>query len=572
MNEEKILSTDNSTNKENTNDTNIEIKNPEPSSNLSSEGQRLLEDAENIIAKNDQLIKKHSHKKLVVFIVIFAILALFILAFSTVFALININNDKIINGIQIQGIDVSNLTSDEAKEKVSTIMNNFLDHEITIKHDDFTAVLIPKQFGVSFDVDKAITDAYSIGRSGNIFENNFEILNSLLKNNSILIDVNYDAAIFSSNINEINGLLPDKVVNSDYYVDGTTLHITRGKDGVVVDEEKFKKDVLSNLEMLNLKTSDIDIPVVNKKATQIDIDEIYKEVHKAPVDAYYTTNPYVVYPSSTGLDFDISLDEAKQILSEEKDEYEIPLKVLYPSVSTNDIGSEAFPDMLSKFSTSFTSSNSNRSTNIRLAAQKINGTVLMPGETFSYNQVVGKRTAAAGFKPAPAYFGGEVVQEYGGGICQVSSTLYNAVLYANLEITERTNHGFKPSYVTPGLDATVSWGGPDFKFTNNRDYPIRISCDTSGKILKIYIYGLKRDTDYKVVLESKYVSTVYAKTTYKTDPSLASGETKVIQSGSNGCRTVAYKYLYDSNGTLVSTECLSRDTYNPHNKVIAVGP
>ena len=110
-------------------------------------------------------------------------------------------------------------------------------------------------------------------------------------------------------------------------------------------------------------------------------------------------------------------------------------------------------------------------------------------------------------KPAPAYFGGKVVQEYGGGICQVSSTLYNAVLYANLEITERTNHGFKPSYVTPGLDATVSWGGPDFKFTNNRDYPVRISCDTSGKILKIYIYGLKRDTDYKVVLESKYVST-----------------------------------------------------------------
>ena len=391
MNEEKILSTNNSTNKENTNDTNVEVKNPELSSNLPSEGQKLLEDAENIIAKNDQLIKKHSHKKLVVFIVIFAILALFILAFSTVFALTNINNDKIINGIQIQGIDVSNLTAEEATEKVSAIMNSFLDHEITIKHDDFTAVLIPKQFGVSFDVDKAITDAYSIGRSGNIFKNNFEILNSLLKNNSIFIDVNYDESIFSSNINEINGLLPDKVVNSDYYVDGTTLYLTRGKDGVAVDEEKFKKDVLSNLEMLNLKTSDIDIPVVNKKATQIDIDAIYKEVHKDPVDAYYTTNPYVVYPSSTGLDFDISLDEVKQILSEEKDEYEIPLKVLYPSVSTNDIGNEAFPDMLSKFSTSFTSSNSNRSTNIRLAAQKINGTVLMPGETFSYNQVVGKK-------------------------------------------------------------------------------------------------------------------------------------------------------------------------------------
>lgn len=99
----------------------------------------------------------------------------------------------------------------------------------------------------------------------------------------------------------------------------------------------------------------------------------------------------------------------------------------------------------------------------------------MPGETFSYNQVVGQRTKAAGFKEAPAYLNGKVVQEYGGGICQVSSTLYNAVLYANLEITERTNHGFKPSYVKPGLDATVSWGGPDFKFTNNRNYPIKNS-------------------------------------------------------------------------------------------------
>ena len=118
MNEEKILSTNNSTNKENTNDTNVEVKNPELSSNLPSEGQKLLEDAESIIAKNDQLMKKHSHKKLVVFIVIFAILALFILAFSTVFALTNINNDKIINGIQIQGIDVSNLTAEEATESI----------------------------------------------------------------------------------------------------------------------------------------------------------------------------------------------------------------------------------------------------------------------------------------------------------------------------------------------------------------------------------------------------------------------------------------------------------------------
>ena len=312
-------------------------------------------------------------------------------------------------------------------------------------------------------------------------------------------------------------------------------------------------------------------PVKNSVANKINLDEIYKNIYKAPVDASYTVDPYVVYPSSNGVDFKISLDEAKEMLKTEQDEYSIPLKTLYPNVTTNQIGNEAFPDMLSSFSTSYTSSGYNRSTNIELAAKKLDGYVLMPGETASYNQIVGQRTKAAGFKEGAAYSNGKVVQEVGGGICQVSSTLYNAVLYANLEIVERYNHGFAPSYVKPGLDATVSWGGPDFKFKNNRNYPIRIRTNTSGKKVRIYIYGLKTDNDYKVVLDAQYVSSVPFTTTYQKDSSLASGQSKVIQSGSNGCKTVTYKYLYDKNGTLVSSECLSRDTYNPHNKIIAVG-
>lgn len=536
------------------------------------EGQRILSNAQSIIEANSIEYNKKRSKKIFIFLFLFAFFILIAISFSTIFALININNEKIINGVLIQGIDVSGLTKEEASKKVTSVMDSFLDKEITIKHSDFSALLIPKQFGVSFDIDGAINNAYSFGRDGNIFENNFKILSSLLNNYSIFIDANFDNDIFSANINEINSLLPDKVVNSDFYVDGNTLFITLGKDGYIVDENKFKINVLSNLEMLNIQHSDVEIPVTLQKAKTINIDEIYEQVHKEPVDAYYTTNPYVVHPSSTGLDFDISLVEAKELLKEQKDEYQIPLKTLYPKVSTQDIGSEAFPDLLSSFNTSFTSSNNSRSTNIRLSAQKINGLILMPDETFSFNQVVGKRTAAAGFQPAPAYNNGETVLEYGGGICQVSSTLYNAVLYSNLEIVERTNHGYKPSYVKPGLDATVSWGGPDFKFKNNRDYPIRLVCDTSNKILKIYIYGLKRDTDYKVVLDAQYVSTVYAQTTYKKDSSLASGQTKVVQSGSNGCKTATYKYLYDSSGTLISSKCISRDTYNSHNKVIAVGP
>ena len=534
------------------------------------EGLKILAAAENIIQQTNN---KHSKtKKFIIFFVIPLIVLIILLAIlSTIFALINMNNTNIIDGVFIQGIDVSNLSVEDAKSKLSSIVTEYISKEITLKYRDFSKTLVPSQFNVNFDVDSAVQTAYSIGRSGNVFENNFAILNALLNSNNIGQNMEYDSELLDALLLELNNELPGRMENSGYYVDGTSLIIDSGKEGVNVDTEVLANRIAKALNDINNQDIVIEIPVVNVAPSPIDLDAIYNEVHKDPVDAYYTTDPYVVHPSSTGLDFDISMDEAREMLKTYQEEYTIPLKVTYPSVSTNDIGSEAFPDLLSSFRTSFTSSNSNRSTNIRLCSEKINGTVLMPGETFSFNQVVGKRTPEAGFKPATAYSGGKVVQEYGGGICQVSSTLYNAVLYANLEITERTNHGYKPSYVDPGLDATVSWGGPDFKFTNNRDYPIRIVCDTSNKILNIYIYGLKRDTDYKVVLDAQYVSTVNFKTVYQKDSSLASGQSRVIQSGSNGCRTATYKYLYDANGTLVSSECISRDTYNPHNKIVAVG-
>ena len=533
----------------------------------------ILQDAENIILASNGDTKKHIRNKgLIIFAIVIAILALLLLAFSTVFALININSNKIMNGVFIQGIDVSGLTTDEAKEKVSNIVNKHLACKIVVKRDDFEGVFMPEQLGVTFDADSVINQSYTVGRDGNIFENNYSILNCLLNNYNISTNINFDDEFLSSVISEINKLLPDKVVNPDYYIDDdNNLIITAGKDGVIVDEQKFKKELSKLLNDFDNDEPTLVAPVKNAVANKINLDEIYKNIYKAPVDASYTVDPYVVYPSSNGVDFKISLDEAKEMLKTEQDEYSIPLKTLYPNVTTNQIGNEAFPDMLSSFSTSYTSSGYNRSTNIELAAKKLDGYVLMPGETASYNQIVGQRTKAAGFKEGAAYSNGKVVQEVGGGICQVSSTLYNAVLYANLEIVERYNHGFAPSYVKPGLDATVSWGGPDFKFKNNRDYPIRIRTNTSGKKVRIYIYGLKKDNNYKVVLDAQYVSSVPFTTTYQKDSSLASGQSKVIQSGSNGCKTVTYKYLYDKNGTLVSSECLSRDTYNPHNKIIAVG-
>lgn len=537
------------------------------------EEQQIFNDAEEIITSACKDIEHQKKlKSFLLLLIPLFIFAILVGILSTVFALINRDNETIFSGISVQGIDVSNLTIDEAKRKVSSIIGNHISEEISLQHNDFQTVILPEQFGVSFDVDSAVEQAYYIGKSDNLIKNNYTILSLLLKNYNISPSINYDEDLLNSLIDSINAQLPDRVVNSGYSIDGTNLIITSGKDGILISSSDLKDEILSFLNDISSKNETINIPVNNVGAEPINLDAIYKDIFKLPVDASYTTNPYVVYPSSNGLDFAISMEEAKAIISDQQDEYTIPLKITYPNVTTNQIGNEAFPDLLSQFSTSFTSSGYNRSNNIILSSAKLNGLVLMPGEEFSYNQAVGQRTRAAGFREAGAYSNGKVVQEVGGGICQVSSTLYNAVLYANLEIVERTNHYFNPGYVKAGLDATVSWGGPDFRFRNNRNYPIRIVTDTSGKKLKVYIYGLKTDDDCTVVLDPRYISSVPYKTTYQKDPSLATGETRVISSGSNGCKTATYKYVYDKNGTLISSECISRDTYSPHNKVVAVGP
>lgn len=537
------------------------------------EEQQIFNDAEEIITSACKDIEHQKKlKSFLLLLIPLFIFAILVGILSTVFALLNRDNETIFSGISVQGIDVSNLTIDEAKKKVSSIIGNHISEEISLQHNDFQTVILPEQFGVSFDVDSAVEQAYYIGKSDNLIKNNYTILSLLLKNYNISPSINYDEDLLNSLIDSINAQLPDRVVNPGYSIDGTNLVITSGKDGILISSSDLKDEILSFLNDISSKNETINIPVNNVGAEPINLDAIYKDIFKLPVDASYTTNPYVVYPSSNGLDFAISMEEAKAIISNQQDEYTIPLKITYPNVTTNQIGNEAFPDLLSQFSTSFTSSGYNRSNNIILSSAKLNGLVLMPGEEFSYNQTVGQRTRAAGFREAGAYSNGKVVQEVGGGICQVSSTLYNAVLYANLEIVERTNHYFNPGYVKAGLDATVSWGGPDFRFKNNRNYPIRIVTDTSGKKLRVYIYGLKTDDDCTVVLDPRYISSVPYKTTYQNDASLATGETRVISSGSNGCKTATYKYVYDKNGTLISSECISRDTYSPHNKVVAVGP
>ena len=473
-------------------------------------------------------------------IVLISIVTIILLAF-VIFTIFNMFNTNIVSGIQIQGLDVSGLSKSDAKYQLDNYISQKLPEEITVKHGDFETTISLSQIEASIDTKTAAENAFKIGREGNPFQNDYQVLKTLFNNVNIPLTTSVNTEQLTQNLQEISTQLPDAVMQSSYYQEDNNLIITSGKVGYVIDIEPTIEAIKNSISNFSCIDTPIELVVKEEQPAAIDIEKIHNEIYKEPVDAYYTTNPFTVYPSENGLDFKISVEEAKNLIaSEVKEEYTIPLKTLYPSVTTSMIGTEAFPDQLASFSTNYNTRDTDRTTNLRLAANKVNGTVLMPGETFSYNKVVGQRTIAAGYKEAPIYVNGQVVDGLGGGICQISSTLYNAVIYANLDIVTRSNHQFVPSYVTASRDATVVYGSTDFQFKNNRKYPIKIMCSVSGGVASVRIFGLKQDDDYDVQISS-YITGQTSTATY----------------------SEAYKIL-KRNGKVIKKVLLSKDTYKRH--------
>lgn len=219
--------------------------------------------------------------------------------------------------------------------------------------------------------------------------------------------------------------------------------------------------------------------------------------------------------------------------------------------------------------TTKTTSNSKRNTNVKLSAEAINGIILQPGEEFSFNSRVGERTEAKGYKGAAAYNNGEVVEEIGGGVCQVSSTLYNTVLKAGLKTTVRRSHTYEPSYVTPGTDATVSWGGPDYKFVNNSSAAIGLRASYYNQEVTISIYGIPvLEEGVTYALQSKKLKDMDPPApTYEEDPTLEPGVEKTKSSGSRGSYWET-RLVITKNGEVVSQEVDHNVTYKGHAPVI----
>lgn len=532
--------------------------------------EKKFEKAKQKPKKVEKTVKDMSETKKKKWIIPISIAIIIIIAIfcSTIFAIVNINNEKIISGVSISGIDVSGLSKEEAKEKINNMYQEKKEKEIGIQYQDYETTLNPTLMEVNYEVEKAVEEAYGIGKGDNIFINNYNILFTLIGKKNVNVNMALNEDVAKQTIEDIGVNLPGVIIDSSYAIEEDELVITKGKAGIVVNVDELLKEVKSKLQDVNSSEDYIEIPVEQKEPEPIDIDKIHEEVYTEAKDAYYTKNPFTIYPEVEGIDFDV--EAARELLKEEKEEYVIKLTITKPKVTIDQIGSEAFPDRIATFTTRYDVSDTNRTTNLVIACQKINGKVVLAGETFSYNKALGPRTAAAGYRNGKVYEGGEVVDGIGGGICQISSTLYNTVLMANLETVERRNHQFVTSYLPAGRDATVVYGMTDFKFKNTRKYPVKIVASAKNGIATVSMYGIKEENEYTFSFKTKTVASIPFTTKYEEDATLPVGKEKVRQKGANGLKTETYitKML---NGKVISTTLLSRDTYDAMARIVVRG-
>ena len=325
-----------------------------------------------------------------------------------------------------------------------------------------------------------------------------------------------------------------------------------------------------------------------------DFNAIHTALLQEPRDAQFTDDGrFEVIDEVVGCSFDV--DAAQQLwgAAEPAAEVRIPMSVTWPAVTGQQLRDSLFHDLLGACTTSYWNSSPNRISNVELASSKIDGTILYPGDIFSYNTVVGERTLEGGFLPAPAYVDGDVKDEVGGGACQVSSTLYAATLFAFLETVERTNHYFPVSYMQLGTDATVTIpdGGNvmDLKFKNNKSHPIKIVTysevdeDNYVRDLTFEIWGTLEDDDYMPVefdnswgwslTYDRFIDPAYPdRPGYKIK--LEHEKYYFTDEQGEGYRTLTYRRVYDMDGNLVAEGMLNpllpsggpaMDTYYEHN-------
>ena len=338
-----------------------------------------------------------------------------------------------------------------------------------------------------------------------------------------------------------------------------------GKDGNIINRY---------LEIKNLKNENININLeyeYSKEMIEEVANEVSKNLNKESKDAVFNFNGgnFLITEEEEGYQVD---KEALANLIEdsinERFELEIPLNVLKPKFTKEDY--KRINGVIGQYTTKFENSSIGRKKNIQISGNSLNGIVVNPGETLSYNMVTGPRQRKYGYEEAPVILNGKYIPGVGGGVCQTSTTLYNAILLADLTVTQRQHHSIPPPYVSKGTDAVVTDGPLDLVFRNDFDFPIYISTYVTDKSITISIYGDTNTKDYTVSIKPEIVETIPYETKEILDSNLEKGKIEVDSQGRNGYKVKTYKSKI-KNGKVIENTLISQDFYKPNNHVYRKG-
>lgn len=475
--------------------------------------------------------KKILKRRIIASVFLTGLIALYCLACSM------LEDNVIWKNVTVNGIALKGLTKKAAAGALAEdFKEKYADTSLSVQLNG-QAYPINISSVLDFDSSKELKDAYTLGHRHWLMRGIDWILAHTLYKENRKIDA-YPYAKQTDKITEAisaSGLPEhDPASETTWKLTDTALAVHKGQKTASADFEKLKELIISAIKKHDYSSA-IECPLTEKEPVGIDFSKIQEEVCQEKQNATLDKeNNYAVIPSKDGISFDASAAQSSYDACEPGGQFEVPLTIDKAEITTEDMNANLFQAELGSYSTKGGGS-AGRKTNIDLAVKSCNGVILLPGETFSYNDVLGERTADRGYQPAGAYSEGEVVEQLGGGICQVSSTLFAALLQTNLEIVTRSSHSMPVSYLPMGMDAAVSWGGPEFKFKNNLTYPIKISAAYSDGTITFKILGAKADAR-KIEVEVKKTGELSAET---------------------------YRKYYDANGNVTETKRVAKSNYKP---------
>lgn len=477
--------------------------------------------------------------------------------------------ETIVRNVYVNEVKVGGLDEQKAAEKIQQkFEKDYADASLIVKANGQN-YKVPMYTCLAMDAWAAAKEAMAYAR-GSFLTRGFALLKAELFKEKITWHPQIkEEGLLVQCIDQSGLLAINTTVQTTYEVTKDSLVFTKGKTGVSVDRKGLIKAIRKAVGTADYETV-IESPMLTGKVEPTDVQAVYDQIHTKKKNATLDPkNDYKIVKSVRGISFDVESARTAFAAAAEGEQVIVPLKVKKPKISTKNLKKHLFKDVLGSCTTNVSGSYA-RISNVALAAKTLNGKILLPGETFSYNDALGQRTADRGYKSAPAYSNGQSVQELGGGICQVSSTLYKATLLSDLEIVEHHNHSYVSAYIGIGMDATVSWGGPDYQFKNNTDYPIKISAVYSGGQITCKLYGAKLN-DHKVEMVADTLKVNGRGTVYQDDPTLERGKTEVVSSGHDGYVVQTYRKVYDGDGKLLSSKKEAYCVYRKQDTVIRRG-